>query len=1030
MSFLDKATPINQATSTPSFTNKAKPVTQTQSTPVVETPVKEDGFFKSLAKDVAGTLVVKPVAKTTEALGRLGLFGSNIKKGYEDIADTGKGQNIMGINVEKQRGFSDGGVKQILGETAKTASYLVGGGALPNIARSTLGGKVLSGLVQGTKAGAVSGALYGGGQEAIKQESTVGSITKQAGIGGLIGGATGGVIGGVLPIPVASVQNIKPTNIMQRVARVNPLDEQKFQQTAKESIGEYLVKRGIYGNDEEIMKQLAQRFSQSKQVADEALEKLPGTYRPEPVKTALKEMLERETRISSPGAPSRDLARVQNLVTKYENKGVTMPEINEIKRIFERNNRLDYLKQNLPESIAKANTLDDAIRGWQFNQSKQLGLKNLDEVNKETRLAKQLGDALFKKNVRGSGNNAFGLTDAVLLSGGDPQAISMFLARQTFGNKNIQSKIAKTIAGKPTVGTPTAVFGSKISPKQAIPDVIIGKSKQNIPDVVVGSRASKPVNAVIPVTNTKLQAFKAGQGNSQGGYIVNPFQGKSKPKVDNQVVSSGKMPEVKVDLVSDPKNFKTADEFVKAQGIPMYHGSRSTFDKFETANTGKNSLNSGIGFYLADNPKGASTYGNVIDFVDTGKGKLLPILDKPSQHKAMLSELADGDTELLKKLLDQDVVFDSLTRKALIDKYKSTPDAYLSIMKKYGHRGYDIPPEYALTNSKTTEHVRFSSEDIKTRAQLTDIWNKANTPVNQKLANYKAGKPSPESGHIANPFQGKSTPRVSNQVVSSINSNTTPLKVGQTKPNTLDPKNFKSAEEFVKAQGEVLYHGGADNYKELKKGTGTHGDGVYLAKGNERASSYASKDEFGNSRTPVIVEAIADIKNPIVSTKTYTRGQFGKTGDSSLDKTLDVIFDAYGGELDGDNLLLQLQGSGKSNSLAEKLGFDGYTSAQDVVVFDTKNVKTKPQLTDIWNKANAPVNQKLKETITAKADMEDDIILENIARIKDITQIEPDDAKRFVELRRKMVKVPLSEEELAEAKAIIERSQGELPEVV
>ena len=97
---------------------------------------------------MAGTLVVKPVAKTTEALGRLGLFGSNIKKGYEDIADTGKGQNIMGINVEKQRGFSDGGVKQILGETAKTASYLVGGGALPNIARSTLGGKVLSGLIK------------------------------------------------------------------------------------------------------------------------------------------------------------------------------------------------------------------------------------------------------------------------------------------------------------------------------------------------------------------------------------------------------------------------------------------------------------------------------------------------------------------------------------------------------------------------------------------------------------------------------------------------------------------------------------------------------------------------------------------------------------------------------------------------------------------------------------------------------------------------------------------------------------------
>ena len=209
--------------------------------------------------------------------------------------------------------------------------------------------------------------------------------------------------------------------------------------------------------------------------------------------------------------------------------------------------------------------------------------------------------------------------------------------------------------------------------------------------------------------------------------IKNPAIGMSiKNVADDPSFNKGVTP----NLVEEAKKYKSAEEFVKAQGTPMYHGSRSTFDTFETANTGKNSLNSGIGFYLADNSKGASTYGNVIEFVDTGKGRLLPILDEPSKHKAMLSELADGDTELLKKLLDQDVDFDSLTRKALIDKYKSAPDAYLSILKKYGYRGYDIPPEYALTNSKTTEHVRFNSEDIKPKSQLTDIWNQANSKTN------------------------------------------------------------------------------------------------------------------------------------------------------------------------------------------------------------------------------------------------------------------------------------------------------------
>lgn len=69
--------------------------------------------------------------------------------------------------------------------------------------------------------------------------------------------------------------------------------------------------------------------------------------------------------------------------------------------------------------------------------------------------------------------------------------------------------------------------------------------------------------------------------------------------------------------------------------------------------------------------------------------------------------------------------------------------------------------------------------------------------------------------------------------------------------------------------------------------------------------------------------------------------------------------------------------------------------------------------------------QKAKEQ-TAKADVEDDIVLENIMK-KSVVEVEPDDMRRFEELKLKAQKEALSEEELAEAQAIIERADGELP---
>lgn len=259
-------------------------------------------------------------------------------------------------------------------------------------------------------------------------------------------------------IQEATSKALNPNDIMQRVARISKSKQANFQKTSGESVGEYLVNRGIFGNIDEITKQLYRRFTKSKNTADEAIAKLEGTYKPTPVGTVLNELLENEVKVSSPGATSKDFGRVRELFNKYSKEGLTMTEINEVKRLFERNVKLDFLKENNPKGVTRANNLDSAIRKWQFDQASKLGLKNLPEINKETRLARQLLDDLGKEYAGSAGNNAITLTDWVILAGGDPTAVGGFLAKKALSSKGVQSFFAKKLSGEPKVKDIEAVF--------------------------------------------------------------------------------------------------------------------------------------------------------------------------------------------------------------------------------------------------------------------------------------------------------------------------------------------------------------------------------------------------------------------------------------------------------------------------------------------------------------------------------------------------------------------------------------------
>lgn len=269
------------------------------------------------------------------------------------------------------------------------------------------------------------------GQDLKTAKSTVGSV-----LFGVRGKASG-VVGKLTP---------DASNIMQRVARVSKGKQAGFEKTAGESVGEYLDKRKIYGNIDQISTKLYDRFTKSKAEADAGLAQLKGRYKSPQVTTALDDLYARELKVSSPGAPSPDLATIKELMKANKSGGLDMSQINEAKRIYERTVKLDYIKQNLPESVARAQNIDTAIREWQLSKAKELGFKNLDAINRETRLARQLLNDIGKEYAGSAGNNAVSLTDWIMLSGGDPTAISGFLIKKGFSSKAVQSAVAKFIS--------------------------------------------------------------------------------------------------------------------------------------------------------------------------------------------------------------------------------------------------------------------------------------------------------------------------------------------------------------------------------------------------------------------------------------------------------------------------------------------------------------------------------------------------------------------------------------------------------
>ena len=411
-------------------------------------PESNNNMFQQLAVNLIG----RPAIRTTQAIIGAGINafgGEESKKKFDKIVKEPVKIPILGTVQPAPEKLDKKGVLQIAKEGGKSALDIstIGYGNVVNAgikkgsekALQKIGAKKLSNLLPNVLGNAGEAVAYNTATNVLNDRDTFANT----GVAGFLGAAIPPLITKGIPALSKAKNNLTdPEAIMNRVARLTPSDAREFKRLAGTSHGEYLRKTGNFGDPDKIIATEWDKFINSKNLVDDEMSKLPGLYKSPEVDNMLSELIEREAKIGIEGA---DTALVVDLAQKNKGNGLNMSEITDLKRLYERTAKMDYLKTNNTDGIERATRIDKKLRKWRLDQAKILGFNNLAEMDKQTQLSRFIVDKLGKQLAGKTGNDAITITDWIMLSGGDPTAISGFLTKKFFSNKRNQAMFAKLL---------------------------------------------------------------------------------------------------------------------------------------------------------------------------------------------------------------------------------------------------------------------------------------------------------------------------------------------------------------------------------------------------------------------------------------------------------------------------------------------------------------------------------------------------------------------------------------------------------
>lgn len=166
-------------------------------------------------------------------------------------------------------------------------------------------------------------------------------------------------------------------------------------------------------------------------------------------------------------------------------------------------------------------------------------------------------------------------------------------------------------------------------------------------------------------------------------------------------------------------------------------------------------------------------------------------------------------------------------------------------------------------------------------------------------------------------------------------------------PLTTEARKYKTAEEFVKAQGKPILHGTTEKFTKFDTSKlGTNEKDLAARNAFFFTDSLETAKSYGDN----VMEAYGNFKNPI------TIDADGKMYGDMRDQINDAVLQA---KKDGNDVVIV-------KNLSDRKDWGNYEPATHFAVIDTNKLLTKSQLTDIWNKAQQPNARKEEPKIDAK----------------------------------------------------------------
>ena len=230
-------------------------------------------------------------------------------------------------------------------------------------------------------------------------------------------------------------------DIITRNNKLTVPQQLDFKQRTGTNPSTWLKERGIIDKGEGTVGKLIERFNTLKTSEDAALAQVPGKFSDASVTKVIHELRDFYKNTENPA-----LGNIQKMIQKSESEGLTMPEIIDAKRQYERNVRLGYLRENNSVKVALATNRDTALRKFAYNEAKQAGFTNLPDIAKEIQASRNLADKLGRKYAPGMPSKLDLMYHLLAVSGTiNPEAWGLLIGKNLISKLNISSGLAKIL---------------------------------------------------------------------------------------------------------------------------------------------------------------------------------------------------------------------------------------------------------------------------------------------------------------------------------------------------------------------------------------------------------------------------------------------------------------------------------------------------------------------------------------------------------------------------------------------------------